>query len=329
MGTQGFPVAVSTELAFFANFGVRVFFVISGFLITHLLIEEREKTGSISLKLFYLRRLWRISPPFYVYIAAAAVLWGASTYDVMRAATYTINYHYERPWILAHLWSLAVEEQFYLLWPAAMCLAGVRTSTKIAVAALIVAPVVRLLWLESGIGGSMRADVNHFETCMDSLAVGCLLACLRDRLEVNEWYGKALRSPLLWPVVLTVFALGSVLSQRPRIMVVWASVLNIAVALMLHRLIDRPQSLAGRWMNVKPLAFIGAMSYSIYLWQQPFLNRFNPAWYAAFPQNIVLMIVVALAAHYLVERPSQRRSKQYRAKPVESGVAAAHAKVGV
>jgi peptidoglycan/LPS O-acetylase OafA/YrhL len=117
-GTRFFPsfVAGRRDLG---NIGVRVFFVISGFLITTLLLQELAAKGRISLPLFYLRRSLRIFPCAYTYISIAALLTWAGflrlrTTDLVHAATYTVNYEVVRPWHTIHLWSLSVEEQFYL-----------------------------------------------------------------------------------------------------------------------------------------------------------------------------------------------------------------------
>jgi peptidoglycan/LPS O-acetylase OafA/YrhL len=104
-----------------AHFGVTVFFVISGFLITSLLIKEDEQTGTVSLKGFYLRRSLRIFPAAFVDIALVTLLTAASAISVSRtdlvcAATYTVNYLVHSSWYIGHLWSLSVEEQFYLYW---------------------------------------------------------------------------------------------------------------------------------------------------------------------------------------------------------------------
>src|SRR5207249_7673280 len=104
--------------------GVTVFFVISGFLITGLLMREQGRSGQISLKRFYLRRAFRILPAFYTYIllvmaCGALGLVEIKKYDAVWAALFTADYR-EQPWVLGHSWSLAVEEQFYLLWPPAL-----------------------------------------------------------------------------------------------------------------------------------------------------------------------------------------------------------------
>ena len=117
--------------------GVQTFFVISGFLITHLLLKELNASGTISLKHFYFRRALRIFPPFYVYMAVALVVtlagWAAGDLRAfVVAATYTWNYLGGGSELLEHTWSLSLEEQFYLLWPAALVFLGTRKSSKLA-----------------------------------------------------------------------------------------------------------------------------------------------------------------------------------------------------
>jgi peptidoglycan/LPS O-acetylase OafA/YrhL len=141
-GTANFPEV--PYLQTLGNLGVRVFFVISGFLITKLLLTEFAATGRISLRDFYLRRLLCIFPASYVYMFAitAAVTLGMISlrpYDLLHAFTYTMNYHYDHAWSVGHLWSPAVEEQFYILWPFVMVLARRRVAFGVAGGMLLAA----------------------------------------------------------------------------------------------------------------------------------------------------------------------------------------------
>src|SRR3569833_2940991 len=125
--------------------GVRVFFVISGFLITSLLLKERQKTGSISLSGCYLRRLFRIAPAYYVFLAAILLLiptgWVAAHYaNVGFAAIYLNDYSYEGGTV-GHTWSLAVEELFYLLWPLTLVLS--KRPERVCLGVLLIAPIFR------------------------------------------------------------------------------------------------------------------------------------------------------------------------------------------
>ena len=128
------------------NFGVKIFFVISGFLITLLLLAEISRYGRIDMRGFYLRRCFRIFPAFYFFIgfvvlANAGGFLDLHANDVLHAATFTMNYHHDRAWALNHSWSLAVEEQFYLLWPLLLLLLGSRRAIVCAVLFVFAAPL--------------------------------------------------------------------------------------------------------------------------------------------------------------------------------------------
>ena len=121
-GTRYYPVPDSWVFHEYAQLGVRIFFVISGFLITSLLLKEREKTGRVDLRGFYRRRFYRIMPVAYLYMLTVAITaWGTlPVRDIAGAFTYTINFNTHATWLLGHFWSLANEEQFYLLWPCVL-----------------------------------------------------------------------------------------------------------------------------------------------------------------------------------------------------------------
>ena len=111
----------SRVLELYGNLGSRIFLVLSGYLITSQLVREHERTGTISLSNFYIRRAYRIFPAAYVFMAATIVLhWRVLTWaNIGAVLTYTGNF-YRGHWVLGHLWSLGVEEQFYLVWPLAI-----------------------------------------------------------------------------------------------------------------------------------------------------------------------------------------------------------------
>lgn len=322
-GTQGvrwIPPAYSPTRYFgLGEMGVRVFFVISGFLITSLLLGEVRKTGTVSLLRFYYRRTLRIFPPFYVLLICVLLLEWAGLLqlwprDALHAATYTMNYHEHRAWFLGHTWSLSVEEQFYLLWPAIMLLAGRKRALWIAAAFVLLAPLIRIASLkllpvsQAGIG-------ETFPTTADSIALGCLLAGTRDRLMQRAWYRALMSSPWMAAAPLLLFAANGILNRWTSLgFLVGYSVQNLIIALCIDWAVRNPVSRVGRLLNSAPLVTIGTWSYSLYLWQQLFLNRRSDAWISSFPINLVLAFLFAAVSFYVIERPALRFRERFEVK---------------
>jgi peptidoglycan/LPS O-acetylase OafA/YrhL len=119
--TETHTTGVKADIAgAFANLGVRIFFVLSGYLITRLLLEEQATTGEISLRQFYLRRARRILPASLFFMLTVFIWYHRELrwQHALAALLYVTNFDPGHPWFLGHLWSLSVEEQFYFLWPA-------------------------------------------------------------------------------------------------------------------------------------------------------------------------------------------------------------------
>ena len=288
--------------------GVRVFFVISGFLITNLLLQELETGGTINLPRFYFRRTFRIFPPYYALILVLIFLQSAGLIvlndgDVLHALTYTSNYNPGRSWYLGHTWSLAVEEQFYLLWPAALLITGKRRGLYGAALLIVLCPLIRLgMWqflpqTQSGIGA-------RFETVADAIAIGCILAGTRHWLKSQSLYNRLLASRLFILIPMAVL-FANALHERPRIYFsVGYTVTIIGTALCIDWCVTYDAGRIGRFLNCAPMVFVGVMSYSIYLWQQIFLNRGSASAASQFPLNVILVILLSIASYYLIERPS-------------------------
>lgn len=278
----------------YASLGRRIFFVLSGFLITTLLTKELDKTSTIRLRRFYVRRAYRILPAAVVFMMVVfALFWRELRwYHMAAAALYLVNYDFAHPWFIGHLWSLSVQEQFYFLWPAVLR-KWRRHRVGIAVAAIVVTPLFRVLCHFLGMRG--RAD-EFFPAVADILAIGCLLAVYSKRLPTIRagWAAAMILPVVLVPVYMGVlrFHMTAVL-----LFVLWP-VMHFSIAGLLLHVVQRPY-----WvLNAAPVVWLGQLSYGLYLWQQLFAFGEHPRpWY--FP---LLAVAVAAASYYLLEQPMIR-----------------------
>jgi peptidoglycan/LPS O-acetylase OafA/YrhL len=289
----------------FGALGVRIFFTISGFLITSLLLDELNHSGGISIKKFFLRRALRIFPAYYGYLViislCTAIGWiSLRPGDLVASLTYTINYHYDRSWWVGHAWSLSVEEQFYLLFPLLLAFLGRKAATLGAVSVVVLAPIVRVILLSTPGGRSAAGEA--FPAVADTIAMGCLLALVEPWLARQPKYLDVLRSRYFALVPLTVVVLNMNPGGRIR-----AGLLETIIAFLIVLMIDRwvrfPDGPSGRLLNSRPFVKVGILSYSIYLWQQPFLTRSVSGPLQRFPVNLICLAVTAWLSYKFIEQP--------------------------
>lgn len=290
-------------LVSYGQLGVHVFFCISGFLITSLLMTEHRASGRIDLGAFYIRRAFRILPAYWAFLFAvmASGRFPCTTLDLRRAMLFVTDY-LPVSWCFGHTWSLSVEEQFYLVWPVTLLLAGERAALPIAAVLAVAAPIFRLTAATNAISGL------HYQ--IDSLMVGVLLALLRDR-HGRGWlriYGgslvagaSALFVVIVSPVMTGMFAhRGLPLKLAPGESV-WEA---LAIGSIVLWAVHHAPTPVGRALNWRPVRHLGLMSYSLYLWQQPFLFR---GLKDAGPGRIAVHALAAFAcaelSYFLVERP--------------------------
>jgi peptidoglycan/LPS O-acetylase OafA/YrhL len=304
--------------------GVEIFFVLSGFLITWLLLKEQDRNGKISVSQFYWRRIFRILPAFYCYWLiglAMAVLrnrpidWGLT----VSAALYYANYYLalidpEASTYLSHTWSLAVEEQFYLLWPIVFVLASrdlrrlTVTLTCIIAAVWMYRPFLYL------VAGAPRAYIYYsFDTRADHLLIGCLLAVTLRRNMLQRFWNRACLKPgyPLIPICIIILSSGLAYAFDKRSVYRYAigyAIEPVAIAVLIAQLIalstTRPW---GVLEHVVP-RYLGTISYSLYLYQQTtiFTARRLTASYPELIQvlfALAVTIAFASASHFFIERP--------------------------
>ncbi len=302
--------------------GVTLFFVLSGYLITRLLLIERDEHGSISLSYFYGRRALRLFPALAVYLLVLAVLLSVSgleapIWDITwPPALYSSNYAQ----ILGHdvfphrqTWSLAVEEHFYLIWPV---LVGLGATTRIRALGVVV--VLLLAWRVAMANFDLLWAYQGTDTNAYALGAGCLLASARHQ-------GVAPRLPRVTPLAgMGFFASASFLPVAGITgflqMAVWlAPTVALVAMLTISSVLDhRTPFLRGR-----VLGWLGLVSYGLYLWHAP-LMVLPPLSLSVGGRVLGLAMAVGLAAisWHFVERPilhSRLRRRFQRSQLSEVG----------
>ena len=295
------------ERFMYGNLGVRVFFVLSGFLITTLLLQEKEKSGQISLAQFYIRRSLRILPASYAFLLIMAIATTAGILEIpksdfLASILYVRNYLGTIDWYTGHLWSLSVEEQFYLLWPAVMILLGKRGAMLAAACTLPIAVLMRLY-----------RPIGAFETNMDALACGCLLACLWGPIGGNERYQKLMRSWFFWTIPIATIACMKLNSVGNLPFAMGNGISDLLIAISVERLVRNHRTPSARLLNMRVPVFIGTLSYSLYLWQEPWIvMRGGNGLLQSFPLDVCLAVTCAFLSYKFVERPFLRLRDKHK-----------------
>jgi peptidoglycan/LPS O-acetylase OafA/YrhL len=294
------------------GFGVDIFFVLSGFLITWLLLKEETRTGRIDMRGFYTRRALRILPPAFFYLAFVGILvllhrsptqWS----EIAAAAMFFRNFVIHGTADVGHYWSLSIEEQFYLVWPLLLIILPRKKRLPATVALILAAPIWRRLnqhfypgaWLNQA-----RPDFRY-----DSLLMGCLLAMLRSNLKsAAVLRGKVLQSNLtpfvcVAAIALCLSSLGASLGER--VGRAFPTIEFAAVALIINYVIEGRPGIINELLNLAPVIWLGQLSYSLYLWQQIFCYQPASLSTALIPA-IVLSILGASVSYYVVEQPVLR-----------------------
>jgi peptidoglycan/LPS O-acetylase OafA/YrhL len=199
---------------------------------------------------------------------------------------------------------------------------GRRRASWAAVGVILFGPVARFgNWLF--LRGTPYHDLQMFPMVADSLAAGCLLAMFSGWLEARNWYLQLFRPVYSIGLLALVLLINRYLGYTV-VYVFGASVINLCVAVLIHRSVYCSRDLAGKLLNWKPIAFIGVLSYSLYLWQQLFLNADSSAWACSFPQNLVFAIAAALASYFLLEKPLLTLRRRLRAPGTAEQVPSSH-----
>jgi len=313
--TRGFPISWTPD----GVTGVQMFFVISGFIITTLLLREQKDHAQLSLKAFYRRRAARILPPFGAFLLVVSAMGFCGLFpfsfrtDILQPLTFTIGFpwwSHHLAWEVRHTWSLSIEEQFYLLWPPLLIVLPKSARLIAALAAATAGPFVRV-WIyqhpkSQGLSWTLVCNA-------DIIAWGCLLALMR--FNHPGLTGKIAS----WRPAIARLAAASVLLFAPwyfhkafvRKCPEWStnalavSAQAAATAFLILSLTELRKGAMYALLNLRLLQWIGRISYSLYLWQQLFLAE-TTRWWNRWPLNMMLAFAAATLSYYLIEQPIRK-----------------------
>ena len=313
--------------------GVDIFFVLSGFLITALLVQERDRNSRIDFRRFYMRRALRLFPALTVMtilVGAVLLAWPSgelrsnSFTSLPFALAYLTNYFAmiaERGLgVFGHTWSLAIEEQFYLLWPPVLA-AGLKrwkpsvVATMAVIGAAAIAMARALVWL-----GSSDIELVYFPLHArgDALLIGCAAALVMTAspaalvVSVGRrlgWLGLA--AGLFIAAVAAVATTGS-----GYMYICGLAMVAVGAVVVIAQLAANPTSCLGRILSWRPLAAIGGISYGLYLWHFPVFELVKDA-YPMMPFRYLVVVqfagsfVAAVASYVLVEKPFLRLKDRF------------------
>lgn len=278
--------------------GVDIFFALSGFLITTLLLEENAYKNTINLRSFYIRRTFRLFPALYViifFVLIYTLFFAATTIketiynEILSSSLYLYNISWAWGWgedniILGHTWSLAVEEQFYLIWPILIVL-FLRYLNIIKLICFLIL-FIPFIWI---------LKYNHFSSIFsslfhESLFIGCLGALFR-------WVGKfpnnfSNRIMLFSFILLLIIGVFPINIYQTLFENNGRCIVAIMTVFIIIGLVNKPNSLLGKILSLPFMIYIGKISYALYLWHVPVFRWF--LWHSTLPPylNFILKFIV-------------------------------------
>jgi len=297
--------------------GVQLFFGLSGFLITSRLLEEESLHGRVSLRLFYLRRAFRILPATLFFLAVVGVLAFVGILNIslgrwLSVLLFAANYSWaDASWYLGHFWSLAVEEHFYFIWPLLFIrLAVNRPRILVALGLALLIAFWRALDFKYHLSGTTPAmSWGRTDIAVDGILWGVFLALVYGDVEAKPRIQKFLKlrfsTPLIAAALLMILIMPS-LNWKFNLALV--SIKAMLIPLLILSTQIQNQSSIGRLLESVFFRKLGRLSFSLYLWQQLFL-----VWNAervpglallqVFPVNIIAALACANLSLVFIEKP--------------------------
>lgn len=295
-----------------AGYGVDIFFAMSGFLISTLLMKEKSSKGTIDIRRFYIRRFFRIIPPIILYILALLYLryfdflLGLTFKEVFASIVFMRNY-FDGSWYTGHFWSLSIEEHFYLFAPFFILVFRPRKLMICYLTVIGLCIIVRYFEL-SHPGSFQPLPQFRTENRVDALLWGSVCALICHDVQSRE----IMRRILTIPTVVLLAALTASVSFLIDDQAFRRTIMGLVLPILISHTVLRPDTLWGRALEVRPVRLIGRMSYSIYIWQMLFLVPFDRPLgiVQGFPYAFVAIAIAASFSYWFVEKPMIRLGRR-------------------
>jgi len=315
--SRSLPIRQSGD--YVSHLGVFLFFVLSGFLITGLLHRERSLKGTVDLKWFYVRRALRLGPALLVFLLGVVILrrFGlvehVARYEILACFLFVRNF-FGKSLVTVHLWSLSLEEQFYLFWP------NVYKRLKFS------NPLVPTLCLTFGIalwrGVSLtfglvsdRIGVYYMRPYFrfDSILIGCCLALALAKgggfLQFARKISSIVPAGCFWIALVSWTVWGQSICNP-----LYLTLQMLLISALLAQLVLTDRGFTFQLFSNPVSRYIGRISYSLYLWQELFLVLQSPSWgiLRRFPVNVICSIAVAAVSYQFIEKPVMDLKSKYQ-----------------
>lgn len=297
--------------------GVNLFFVLSGFLITTILLNEKAKTGKIKILNFFARRFIRLLPPlilFYAMIITIAFLGliPIPTEAILFAVFYVYNFVPNQFYVyeLGHIWSLSVEEQYYLTWPFVILLANKFWKIILVFLLVIGTSILAMVFFPKMPVFDNYRPLRFFIPAIAPIILGSFTAVLN--FSFRQKIAQLSVNKFIFPVVFIVLYFFPLYVPKP-FFDIMQIVQSAGFCFLLLWIVYRQESLGVKLLEFSVLKYIGTISYGLYVFQGLFLRTGGggESWVHHFPYNILLALVCAILSYELVEKRTLKWKRKF------------------
>jgi peptidoglycan/LPS O-acetylase OafA/YrhL len=314
--------------------GVDIFFVLSGYLITGLLVREYQKRRRVDLRAFYVRRGLRLYPALVVAVASVACItpiigygWRRYGIDAATSLTYTYNFWLVHggaatvghKTLIGPFWSLCVEEQYYLLWPL-LLVPLLRRGTTYALAGTLLAALVAFA-VQAAVVPALYGPVLYVLPLGHAyeLLIGSLLGIVMTA-RAAPLFRQIVSQPIVWLAWCPIAIVALLVTEYSRWLYLggFAGLAVCSCAIIAHLATRGNESSMGRLLGSRPAAWLGRRSYAVYLFHRPvifLLNHYGLPFKAMVPLALALTLLLAALSFILVERPALRLKRNWERAP--------------